>query len=71
MNNPKNSSIADDVVADMHLRTFERLLKAHDAMTTAEKDALMKWEAEFVTGNGKYGTSDWPGWVTIIARVSN
>lgn len=40
MDNPKNASIADDSAAERHLLTFERLLKAHDAMTAAEKDAL-------------------------------
>jgi len=51
--------------------TVERIVHLSDKMTGAEKKALKKWEKNHVTGDGTYGTSNWPGWKQLIARLSH
>jgi hypothetical protein len=36
------------------------------ALPPHELAALTTWEYENVTGDGVYGTSDWPGWIKYI-----
>lgn len=50
---------------------YERIVKAAMVMTDAEKEELAKWEAECVKGDGEVGTSDWPGWEAVVARISH
>lgn len=50
---------------------YERIIKAATVMTEAEKEALAQWEKANVTGNGDFGTSDWPGWEVIVARITH
>lgn len=50
---------------------YERIVKAATAMTEEEKKDLNEWEKTHVTGDGEFGTADWPGWDPIIARISH
>lgn len=69
--NPRPAAASDEENAERHLLTFERLLKAHEAMTEAEKAELHAWETQYVTGDGEFARTDWPGWPAVIARISN
>lgn len=60
-----------DETAARQLLSFDRMLQAHALMTPAEKAALATWESRFVIGDGALGTTDWPGWPALIARLSN
>lgn len=62
---------ADEVAAQQQLLSLERLLQAHDSMSPAEKAAFTSWESRFVVGDGVFGSTDWPGWPAVIARLSN
>lgn len=53
------------------LLTAERIVDACSRMTDAERDALHAWEAEHVKGDGRFATSDWPGWSAIFIRLSH
>lgn len=50
--------------------TVERILAMHPNMTEAEKLALADWEAANL-GSGDLGTTDWPGWSDVYARLSH
>lgn len=50
---------------------YERIIKAATIMTEVEKEALVEWEKVHVTGSGDFGTSDWPGWNGLIARITH
>ncbi|PPS60243.1 hypothetical protein [Pseudomonas sp. BRM28] len=56
---------------EAQIARFERIIKATMVMTEAEKTALAEWEKKHVTGTGEFGTSDWPGWEAVIARISH
>ncbi|EKY4113656.1 TPA: hypothetical protein ACGW3M_001004 [Pseudomonas aeruginosa] len=56
---------------ESHLARYERIVKAALVMTEAEKELLAKWEAEYVKGDGEFGTTDWPGWPQVIARITH
>lgn len=60
-----------DEAAARQLLSFDRMLQAHALMTPAEKAAFATWESRFVIGDGAFGTTDWPGWSAVIARLSN
>lgn len=47
------------------------LIKAATALTEQEKADLTEWERNNVTGDGKFATSDWPGWDAVIKRISH
>lgn len=49
---------------------MERIMQAHSQMTTDEIATLKAWEKENL-GKGTLGTTDWPGWAAIIARISH
>lgn len=51
------------------LLTAERIVSAYARMTDAERAALHAWEAEHVTGDGRFATSGWPGWTAVFARL--
>jgi hypothetical protein len=51
--------------------TAERIVAFYPQMTDQEKENLSAWEKKFVTGNGAYGTNDWPGWKDIVKRLSH
>lgn len=53
------------------LLTMERIVTMHAQMTDDEKKALSLWERENVTGDGKYATSDWPGWRAVFDRLAH
>lgn len=57
--------------AASQLARYERLAEAIAVMTDSEQAELMEWEKTNVTGDGKYGTSDWPGWTAIVKRISH
>lgn len=50
--------------------TVERILAMHPKMTEGEKQALAEWE-EVSLGSGEVGTTDWPGWADVFARLSH
>lgn len=52
------------------LLTMERLHHASQLMDAEEKQALAEWE-KINLGDGKTGTSDWPGWAPIVKRLSH
>lgn len=56
---------------EAQIARYERIIKAATVMTEAEKIALAEWEKEHVTGDGEFGTTDWPGWEPIISRISH
>ncbi|MCZ8254465.1 MAG: hypothetical protein O9327_02135 [Polaromonas sp.] len=53
------------------LLTAERMVALSSRMTQEEKDELLAWEREHVTGDGKFGTTDWPGWKAVVARLTH
>jgi hypothetical protein len=53
------------------LITVERVLAAHAVMTADEKAAFEAWEALNVTGDGRFGTTDWPGWRGVFSRIAH
>jgi hypothetical protein len=53
------------------LLTAERIVAAYAVMTPEEKAALHAWEAQHVTGDGTFATSDWPGWQSVFARIQH
>jgi hypothetical protein len=57
---------------DQHpfILTVERMLSAHPKMTEDEQKALAEWERANLGAGGK-GTSDWPGWSAVCARLSH
>jgi len=57
---------------DQHpfILTVERMLAMHPKMTEDERNALAAWEQANL-GKGDKGTSDWPGWSTVSARLSH
>lgn len=57
--------------AEAQIARYERIIKAGTVLTGAEKSALVEWEKKHVTGDGEFGTSDWPGWEPIISRISH
>lgn len=50
--------------------TVERILAMHPKMTEGEKQKLAEWE-KVSLGSGEKGTTDWPGWADVIARLSH
>ncbi|MDU4254516.1 hypothetical protein [Pseudomonas sp.] len=56
---------------EAQIARYERMVKAATVMTDQEKAALAEWEKTHVTGNGDFGTSDWPGWEAVISRISH
>jgi len=53
------------------LARYERTITAATVMTEQEKSELTEWEKIHVTGDGRFGTSDWPGWDQIVSRISH
>ncbi|APQ11021.1 hypothetical protein BJP27_05735 [Pseudomonas oryzihabitans] len=56
---------------EAQIARYERIVKAATVMTEAEKIALAEWEKKHVTGDGEFGTTDWPGLEPIISRISH
>lgn len=54
-----------------YLLNAQRIVTLYPLMSDNEKAALEKWEAEHVTGDGRFGTSDWPGWDDVFKRLSH
>lgn len=52
------------------LLTIERIVTLHPKMSETEKQALAEWERTNL-GDGVTGTTDWPGWREVIARLSH
>lgn len=50
--------------------TVERMLSMIPQMTSEEKMALDAWEKDNL-GEGGKGTTDWPGWSDVAARLSH
>lgn len=57
---------------DQHpfILTVERMLSVYPKMTEDEQKALAEWEQSNLGAGGK-GTSDWPGWSAVCARLSH
>lgn len=53
-----------------YLLTVERMLAMQPKMTEEEKQALADWEKVNLGPGGK-GTTDWPGWASVCARLSH
>lgn len=51
--------------------TAERIVNVTPRMSASELSALRAWELEKVTGDGKFGTSDWPGWRAVFMRLAH
>lgn len=60
-----------DEKVEAQIARYERIIKAATVMGDAEKIELAEWEKKHVTGTGELGTSDWPGWEAVIARISH
>lgn len=60
------------VNVDEHLLvlTVERIVAAYPKMSEAEKNSLAKWERAHLE-RGEKGTTDWPGWTEVLARLSH
>jgi hypothetical protein len=56
---------------DAELAKCERIIKAATALSEQEEADMTEWERSNVTGDGKFATSDWPGWDAVIARSSH
>jgi hypothetical protein len=56
---------------DAQLANYERIIKAATSLSEQEKAELKEWERKHVTGDGKFASSDWPGWNAVIARTSH
>lgn len=56
---------------EVQLARYERIIKAAVVMTDREKAELAEWEKTHLTGDAPAATSDWPGWVAIINRISH
>lgn len=52
------------------LLTAERIVRLAPKMTQEERMALAEWEAEHLDGHS-VGTTDWPGWAAVVARLSH
>lgn len=66
--------MAKDLVnkrAEARLAMLERLVDASEHLTAQERAELVEWERKHVTGDAKFGTSDWPGWPAVIARLQH
>lgn len=50
--------------------TIERILAMAPKMTETEQKALHEWEGVNL-GPGGLGTSDWPGWADVSARLQH
>ncbi len=50
--------------------TIEHILSMHTKMTADEKNALIEWERTNCGSGGK-GTTEWPGWKVVSARLSH
>lgn len=61
----------EDIAAHPLLLTMERLVTMYAQMSELEKNELAAWERANVTGDGAFGTSDWPGWKAVVDRLSH
>lgn len=52
------------------LARYERILKSAANLTAEEKASLAAWE-KCHAGDGKFATSEWPGWDAAIRRDAN
>lgn len=59
-----------DVTGHPFVLTVERILAMQAKMTDVEKRALAEWERDHL-GQGDKGTTDWPGWRDVYARLSH
>jgi hypothetical protein len=50
---------------------FEQIVAAYSRMNSTEKQAFLSWEQLYVTGDGRFGSSDWPGWRSVLRRLSH
>lgn len=59
-----------DFNAHPFVLTIEHIVSMHTKMTEEEKLALTEWESINCGLAGK-GTTDWPGWKKVSARLSH
>lgn len=52
------------------LASYERMIEMTQQLTPEEREALAVWERANL-GDGITGTSDWPGWDAVFARLSH
>lgn len=60
-----------DNAAHPLLLKMERLVTMYAQMSESEKVELAAWEQAHVTGDGAFGTSDWPGWKAVVDRFAH
>lgn len=51
------------------LDRYMALVDAYSQMPPAVRSELHAWEREHVTGDGRFSTSDWPGWDRYVMPV--
>lgn len=52
---------------ELMIRKFEQMRDAYENnLTSEDKASLAEWDKDKVTGDGVYGTSDWPGWAKYL-----
>lgn len=56
---------------ERRLAGYERIVRAMERMTVDELAQLRAWEKQNVTGDGRRGTSDWPGWQAVFERLQH
>lgn len=55
--------------AQAEMAVYERIAVASERLSPDEQAALKDWEKTHVTGDGKFATTDWPGWSAVLKRV--
>lgn len=68
--NPNTMDMTDENSHPL-LLTTERIVTVYPQMTDAEKSDLSSWEKTHVTGDGKFASSDWPGWKSVFQRLAH
>jgi len=50
---------------------YAQMVAVYRLLSAEVKVDLERWEKEMIGGDGKFATSDWPGWEKHIANVQN
>lgn len=53
------------------LDEYERIATLLPKLTEEELVILRAWEKQHVTGDGRFSSSDWPGWQAVIKRLQH
>lgn len=61
-----NSSLIPSLI-DESTEWYSKMVEAaQNLLTEEDKESLEEWDRTMVDGNGKFSTSDWPGWEKYI-----